>query len=227
MGIRFYCPNGHKLNVKSDLAGKRGICPKCEARFRIPQTSQVPRGAPKVVPGLFDEEVANDPLPIAAASVAAEAAEDDAALDSPIAFTALPDVPSDPVREAPNAAWYVRPPSGGQYGPARGEVLIRWISEGRVSADSLLWREGWPEWRPAGPLFPSLPTRDEDDVPSVQETPRLDSETKVEPVAEPSPPSTRRRHVPSRRKPFALLVALVLLIVVLSIVLGIVVWRLK
>lgn len=39
MGIRFYCPNGHKLNVKSELAGKIGICPKCQARMTIPTVS--------------------------------------------------------------------------------------------------------------------------------------------------------------------------------------------
>src|SRR5215469_4761179 len=36
MGIRFLCPSGHKLNVKSFLAGKRGICPHCGAKFEIP-----------------------------------------------------------------------------------------------------------------------------------------------------------------------------------------------
>jgi hypothetical protein len=36
MGIRFSCPNGHKLHVKEFLAGKRGICPECGAKFTIP-----------------------------------------------------------------------------------------------------------------------------------------------------------------------------------------------
>jgi hypothetical protein len=36
MGIRFACPNGHNLNVKEHLAGKRGICPNCGAKFVIP-----------------------------------------------------------------------------------------------------------------------------------------------------------------------------------------------
>jgi len=36
MGIRFTCPNGHKLNVKDHLAGKRGVCPNCGAKFLIP-----------------------------------------------------------------------------------------------------------------------------------------------------------------------------------------------
>src|SRR5438045_907461 len=37
MGIKFLCPNGHKMNVKAFLAGKRGKCPKCGASVRIPQ----------------------------------------------------------------------------------------------------------------------------------------------------------------------------------------------
>ncbi|MDO5553409.1 MAG: DUF4339 domain-containing protein [Planctomycetia bacterium] len=36
MGIRFFCPKGHKLNVKAELAGKIGICPKCGERMLIP-----------------------------------------------------------------------------------------------------------------------------------------------------------------------------------------------
>ncbi|HEX4145020.1 MAG TPA: hypothetical protein VHY91_16055 [Pirellulales bacterium] len=40
MGIRFTCPNGHKLNVKPFLAGKRAVCPKCGAKMRVPLESQ-------------------------------------------------------------------------------------------------------------------------------------------------------------------------------------------
>lgn len=40
MGIRFSCPNGHKLNVKDNLAGRRGICPACGAKFVIPAASE-------------------------------------------------------------------------------------------------------------------------------------------------------------------------------------------
>src|SRR5439155_9950424 len=40
MGIKFHCPNGHKLNVKSFLAGKKGVCPKCGTRMRIPTASE-------------------------------------------------------------------------------------------------------------------------------------------------------------------------------------------
>jgi hypothetical protein len=43
MGIRFNCPNGHKLNVKEYLAGKRGVCPQCGAKFTIPEQAEAPQ----------------------------------------------------------------------------------------------------------------------------------------------------------------------------------------
>jgi hypothetical protein len=39
MGIRFFCPKGHKLNVKEFLAGKRAICPYCGLRVLVPLES--------------------------------------------------------------------------------------------------------------------------------------------------------------------------------------------
>jgi hypothetical protein len=40
MGIRFTCPNGHKLHVKTYLAGKRGVCPQCGAKILIPSEAE-------------------------------------------------------------------------------------------------------------------------------------------------------------------------------------------
>ncbi len=40
MGIRFTCPNGHKLHVKAFLAGKRGVCPQCGAKITIPDAQE-------------------------------------------------------------------------------------------------------------------------------------------------------------------------------------------
>ena len=42
MGIRFYCPNGHKLNVKDFQAGRNGICPFCGSKMQIPLESTRP-----------------------------------------------------------------------------------------------------------------------------------------------------------------------------------------
>jgi hypothetical protein len=34
--------------------------------------------------------------------------------------------------------------------------MRKWLSEGRVSSDSLVWREGWTDWQLAGATFPQL-----------------------------------------------------------------------
>jgi hypothetical protein len=52
MGIRFTCPNGHKLHVKSFLAGKRGVCPQCGEKILIP-SSEEPRQVGAATPPIL------------------------------------------------------------------------------------------------------------------------------------------------------------------------------
>jgi len=150
MGIKFHCPNGHKLNVKSFLAGKKGVCPKCGAKMRIPTASESALADSEVEEEESDASQhpakSNGSGAVAAPAIAAAAVADHGAAAAG----------DDPISEAPAAIWYVRPPSGGQYGPARGEIMRKWIAEGRVSSDSLVWREGWTDWQNAGKLFPVL-----------------------------------------------------------------------
>ncbi|EMB17064.1 DUF4339 domain-containing protein [Rhodopirellula europaea] len=54
------------------------------------------------------------------------------------------------------AVWYVRPPSGGQYGPADGPTMKQWITEGRIADSAMLWRDGWPDWKTAGEILRQL-----------------------------------------------------------------------
>ena len=160
MGIKFHCPNGHKLNVKAFLAGKKGVCPKCGTKVRIPTESE---------PGLVDSDVeetepthegaakSNGSGAVAAPVMAAPKAPAVSTAAAPAhAEHAAEATADDPIAEAPAAIWYVRPPTGGQYGPARGDIMRKWLSEGRVSSDSLVWREGWTDWQNAGKLFPML-----------------------------------------------------------------------
>jgi hypothetical protein len=162
MGIKFHCPKGHKLNVKAFLAGKKGVCPKCGTKVRIPLQSEA---------GLVDSDLEETDASQGPARVQANAAQAPAksngsgAVTAPAAVAAVapatghPAIGSDrndPIAEAPAAIWYVRPPTGGQYGPAKGEIMRKWIAEGRVSSDSLVWREGWTDWQNAGKLFPTL-----------------------------------------------------------------------
>jgi hypothetical protein len=67
MGIRFYCPNGHKLNVKESQAGQKGICPRCGATMQIPlestrRTSKSPSSPPTPEPDTISPEPLVTPI---------------------------------------------------------------------------------------------------------------------------------------------------------------------
>lgn len=219
MGIRFFCPQGHKLNVKSFLAGKKGFCPHCNARVDIPLSSTrtssrggtvedtdyedvaqqietyeaqqefdtqptsggetqsaaspqathagtTPQPGVAVAPGNMgpqQSQVGATPTipagPATPASPASPAAPVSSATPTAAATPSTPAVPAqpgavqDPIAEAPEAVWYVRPRTGGQYGPTAGNMLQQWIEEGRVASDTYVWREGWPTWQQASTVF--------------------------------------------------------------------------
>lgn len=77
--------------------------------------------------------------------------------EPPAVISPAPQKP-DPLAEAPNAVWYVRPASGGQFGPATNEIMRAWLKEGRIGPDSLVWREGWRDWKEASDTFPQFST---------------------------------------------------------------------
>lgn len=260
MGIRFHCPNGHKLNVKAFLAGKRGICPHCGVSFLIPTESTrpaskkhrqgkpreddsdpeiaavppqpaapmggspagfagpsplypardvtvpgetKPRGPAFSTPGQQPASVGPSfpsqpsfPAPAGTPSgfgpvVSSPTALDVGAMGAPAnpsmvgpsnstmatsvrAAANGPFVPrssaaapaasppgapgqaADPLAENPNMVWYVRPASGGQYGPATAELMRSWLAEGRIGPDTLVWREGWRDWQEASGVFPQF-----------------------------------------------------------------------
>jgi len=68
MGIKFHCPNGHKMHVKSFLAGKKGICPKCGVRIEIPLVSDadVPQASARAPDALEPDTAITAPAPIEA-----------------------------------------------------------------------------------------------------------------------------------------------------------------
>lgn len=172
MGIRFHCPNGHKLNVKSFLAGKRGICPDCGVKFYIPTTSggqveEFVKPPKKTSPSetahpnfeLHSEIQASlgtsavVALPEPSQSPAAEVIS---TLPPPAPLSAPPPMGEASPFDDPKSQWYVRPPSGGQFGPAPAEVFKQWIQENRVSPDSFIWRDGWEEWKKASDVCPEM-----------------------------------------------------------------------
>ena len=210
MGIRFHCPNGHKLNVKEFQGGKKGICPFCGAKIEIPteSTRRSSKSAkarspvasqPEASHPVVSQPVVNQPAqatetqPAVAMPAATPTPEQplpgavpvtsqplgpssgpapDMAIGPPVAgvpksaaglpATAVPTTAEartaaeDPLSAADDVVWYVRPASGGQFGPAGADVMRSWIEDGRVSADSMVWREGWRDWRDASEVFVEL-----------------------------------------------------------------------
>jgi hypothetical protein len=163
MGIRFYCPNGHKLNVKVFQAGRRGICPYCGERFFIP-TQSTRKSSKEERAALRSLAMASSPMNPSAmppninlANTAATISGRLEAMPSTDALAAFaPAAPVDPFIEAGDVVWYVRPPAGGQYGPANNMIMQRWLSEGRITPDTLIWREGWRDWQEASRIFHQL-----------------------------------------------------------------------
>jgi hypothetical protein len=159
MGIRFYCPNGHKLNVKEFQAGRTGICPFCGEKMQIPLESTRPSSKQEQdSPQGGAYAVAIDPESVAEAEAQQPLSPGSATRnkgDSPIfAETRIGTVPADPLAEGGEVVWYVRPSSGGQFGPATPDVMRVWLAEERIGADSLVWREGWRDWQTAADVFP-------------------------------------------------------------------------
>ena len=178
MGIRFACPNGHPLHVKPELAGKRGICPECQAQFLIP----VPQPAAAAVAGSQVSKPAQAAQPTANPNQP-KAPTNKAPTSSPQPSSPQPKspqpnnsaTPTPTANPTPTAAatpnptpastavveWYVRPAAGGQFGPADDNLIKQWVAEGRVGVDAHLWRTGWSDWRRAadlGDVFPQLAT---------------------------------------------------------------------
>lgn len=190
MGIRFLCPNGHKLNVKAYLAGERGICPQCDAKFLVPSESggQVAAISEAIDPEEPSSEAATQPtVPTAAPNVGA--GFQPAAEATPPAPVAPPPPPATstavaatPPQEAPAEVWYVRTAGGQQYGPANIDVMKSWVTEGRVTVDCWVWKTGWPDWKPGGQAITFLNVVPPD--PKVTTPPAPTANLPAAPVAE-------------------------------------------
>ena len=207
MGIRFACPNGHQLNVKAEFAGKRAICPECQAKLLVPDVSSPAEAEPSRA-----EQPVEQP---ASAELRAPASPPQQAENSP-----------EPPPLSPEQ-WHVRVASGAQYGPADEATMRQWIADGRVAADSWVWRTGWDDWKagseaialvgedPPRQPAPALATAAADVQRAVTASPRLQDEPQQLGGAH------RRRSVARRNKRHRqITVALIFVTVVLACVLG-------
>ncbi len=175
MGIVSFCPQGHRVKVKDSLAGKKGICPTCGGRFRIPQVSApppavvaAPAAAALPVATLVSLDAAEaDRLPRAllldppaAAPAASATVEDEQVVEATVEALEFEDdeppaaVLHPVIAERPDLAWCHAVPGGTASEPLGAEAMQAWLDSGRAGAGALVWRADWPEWRPLHAVFP-------------------------------------------------------------------------
>jgi hypothetical protein len=140
------------MHVKAFLAGRRGVCPHCGARFEIPTAAEMSADDADT------DEIAvvspGDPAPDPPTATQASTSAALGVTASGLSATA-------PTAQRGGEIWYVRHPLHGHFGPATWETLNRWAAEDRISPDSLIWREGWTDWRPAPDVLAQAPAESE------------------------------------------------------------------
>ena len=182
MGIRFFCPNGHPLNVKEELAGKVGFCSKCDVRMRIPLKSQRVSGQ-EYVPGVTETAEALPQRPPIPSSTTRESASSEKVETTVQNERENNSRPGELIRDIAESIasggtdgiasgetlgegssdnsflWYVH--SGdSQYGPAGTDLIREWIGQGRIAPNTLIWRADWSSgWREAKEVFPEVKVR--------------------------------------------------------------------
>ena len=161
MGIVAFCPNGHRVKVKDELAGRKGICPTCAARFRIPAKAPpaTTAGGPVGVAALPTARVI--PIdPLVAASLPMARAIDEAETGAtagrrPDHADAAPDfvLLADEDEDAREPVVAATPPTAEPDAPARAEPAPVAFDE----RPDLVWyvaiRGGSPSAPLAGPAF--------------------------------------------------------------------------
>ena len=169
MGIVAFCPNGHRIKVKDKFAGKKGICPTCKAKFRIPDTAPQPApersaanpaGLPTARVVSLDPTVASS-LPAAYALERAEAvgaaAQTSEPADAGPDFTEVArpaTVAHAALDERPDLAWCVAVRGGAPSAPLDAAAMRAWLASGEATTETVVWRSDWADWRPLGEVFP-------------------------------------------------------------------------
>jgi hypothetical protein len=109
------------------------LCTGCQARLKAPDTAAGKK--------------TRCPKCQTVVSVPAAAGELVAAGKSAAALTVAKKKPDQ---------WFLQTPDGSQYGPVVRDELDQWFSEGRVSTDCQLLKEGSTQWQWAAEIYPTL-----------------------------------------------------------------------
>jgi hypothetical protein len=145
MGIRFFCPNGHKLHVKSLLAGLKGYCPQCGAELIIPLTST--RRSSREGGGLINTDSESEP-------------QNSTNQNTQLNSNTTPNnnlISQNPILQDPNIEWYIfNPENEKQQGPLTNQIMKKLIQQHQIKPLFLIWHDGMQEWTTASTIFPEL-----------------------------------------------------------------------
>ena len=112
----------------------------CESS--VESTDAGPDFAPVDVRPEFDEPHGDGPS-------VGSARERDAA-----AFADEPGPVHAALEEQPGLAWCVAVRGGAPSAPLDALAMRTWLASGAATADHVVWRQDWPEWRPLREVFP-------------------------------------------------------------------------
>lgn len=150
MGIVAFCPNGHRVKVKDALAGRKGVCPDCHSRFRIPlESCAIPTARVLSLDAAWAVT-----LPRAVILPADYAF-------SKGAFSEGANRPHQPalhpaIAEKPDAEWRVAIPGGEPSASLTGSDMQAWLAAGRATGGEVVWRSEWPDWVSIRLVFPEF-----------------------------------------------------------------------
>jgi len=163
------------MKVKDELAGKKGLCPDCGVKFRIPlkdapavvvAAPQAPAHVDAVLP--VAHFVAIDPVSVAGlpralslemsqtpAAVASEGAEESVPVDHEMKLEDSSERQFHPtILQDVQLVWSIAFPGGDPSEPLTAKQLQDWLDEGQATGNELVWRTDWPEWIPVRQVFP-------------------------------------------------------------------------
>lgn len=181
MGIVCHCPNGHRVKVKDQQAGKRGLCPTCGAQFRIPQLSHTPDAIQPELPlaqllPLDPDVVATLPraVPVGTARAAdtrvvtqpqvdpqpheptEQHVEPMAAEVEPVGEPAAVLELHAAIASRPDLSWRIAYPGGAASEPVDAATMQEWLAGGQAEGTELVWRADWAAWLPVQEVFPEF-----------------------------------------------------------------------
>lgn len=175
MAIETHCPNGHRVRVQDQLAGRTGRCPTCAATFRVEAVAELPLARlvqldPGVVATLprarpltssvqpnqgggqpasqsLQRSVMQPPQPVVAEDPPADVAAEPRAAAAPL---------HPVIAERPDLTWCIAFPGGEPTEPIDAATMQAWLDGGHAAGTEVVWRADWPEWRPVQDVFPGL-----------------------------------------------------------------------